>query len=346
MNAKSNRDCINICIKFQTLIRQLTLMLCRWLGIPVLPAGWMMFDPALAADIGLPQAVVYQKIRGWVEHNERRGRNQKAGKTWTYNSIPDWQKEFRWVHEKTVGRYLKDLRDRGLLIGDQLSPNPTDRRLWYTVTDRSADGSQLLLWPEQKAVMGGAIDSGDSSIGSAKAKPSKAKRNPTTRRASATVPRKGVVAGFDAHQTGEFSDKAEMPEPREPNGDDADRSPLAGMDATPTPLPSPSSAPPPPAVPKWMKDFWTECTPEELQEMLLKYGEARLEAEKYYAIDARGVTNPAGFARWRLAQGLATADDEAKETAKKETWSDYVSDESFEDEVLPIWELVDKAGAA
>jgi hypothetical protein len=105
----------------------------------LLPKDWLMVNPALAAEIGINQAIIFQKIDGWVEHNRRKGKNIKEGRAWSYNTIPTWGKVFCWLNADYVGKLIRDLEKEGRLLSAKLAPKPSDQTKSYS----TAAGSLL-----------------------------------------------------------------------------------------------------------------------------------------------------------------------------------------------------------
>ncbi len=85
--------------------------------------------PSLAVAIGLNEAIVLQQIHYWLVTKPR----AHDGKPWVYNSVPEWKQQFPFWSEPTIRRILNRLRDLGILEVANLSPEPQDRTLWYTI---------------------------------------------------------------------------------------------------------------------------------------------------------------------------------------------------------------------
>jgi hypothetical protein len=47
----------------------------------------MQFDPDLAKEIGVEEAIMYSNIEYWCAHNQANRVNLHEGRYWTYNSI-------------------------------------------------------------------------------------------------------------------------------------------------------------------------------------------------------------------------------------------------------------------
>lgn len=88
-----------------------------------------MVLPGLATKIGLNEAIILQQIHYWT----RDKRHIVDGRSWTYNSIPEWRKQFPFWSEVTIRRTLKSLEDKGLIVRRALSDNRFDATHWYAL---------------------------------------------------------------------------------------------------------------------------------------------------------------------------------------------------------------------
>lgn len=94
----------------------------------------VVFDPKLAIEIGLNEAIVLQQIHYWLVSNERSGNNYYNGRYWTFNSIKKWRDDFfPWWSEPTVKRTFKSLEDKGILISGNFNKKGYDKTKWYTI---------------------------------------------------------------------------------------------------------------------------------------------------------------------------------------------------------------------
>lgn len=93
------------------------------------------FDTRIAAAYSLEQAVFVHHIHYWVMSNEANGRNAFDGMHWTYNSAEALSKIFTFWTPRQIRRIAEKCKESGLVLTRQLSDNPRDRTLWYTVTE-------------------------------------------------------------------------------------------------------------------------------------------------------------------------------------------------------------------
>ena len=107
-----------------------------------IPRHWIFFDPETAKRHNANTAAIFHKVKAWIEHNRRHGKNQRRGVFWSYNSVRQWtMTEFSWLSERTVQRALHTLVIDGMLVSEA----PGDgKALWYSLGDKLAgEGCQL-----------------------------------------------------------------------------------------------------------------------------------------------------------------------------------------------------------
>jgi len=301
-------------------------------GAPVLPVGWMMFDPALAKEIGVNEAIIFQGIDGWVQHNRLRGKNIKEGRAWSYNTIPNWGKVFCWLNADYVGKLIRKLEKDGRLLSAKFAARPSDQTKYYSTTAGiipDSDAQQLSLWPGENIRMRERKAPHDSSITKPNNQSSRTKNQNTNTRAGAT---KGGVGVFKGHIPGSEmpEKKIDIPEGR-PEADEHEpvttiqgtsatadsktippvpRAPLPPQDvptdadsATETETAS-SGDTKPVDVPEWMPKFFDGSSDSELAHILHRFTEPVLLVARDYALNSDNhVKNPPGFVRVQLAKG-------------------------------------------
>lgn len=92
----------------------------------------MQFNPQIAKDIGVEEAIMYSNIEFWVEHNRANNKNFHEGKYWTYNSMEAFSKLFWFWSDKQIRRILNNLESKGYIITDNFNEHKYDRTKWYT----------------------------------------------------------------------------------------------------------------------------------------------------------------------------------------------------------------------
>lgn len=88
--------------------------------------------PSLAVKIGLNEAIVLQQIHYWLG----RSKTEIDGHRWVYNTVQQWREQFPFWSDDTIGRALKNLREKGVVVAERLSKNGFDRTLYYRIEYR------------------------------------------------------------------------------------------------------------------------------------------------------------------------------------------------------------------
>lgn len=94
----------------------------------------MVYQPSLAAIIGLPQAVALQQIHYWIQ----RATKSYDDQMWVYKSAKELGTEIG-LTRRQAERALKALKDANLLIAIRNPHVPLDRILWYRVNYEAMD---------------------------------------------------------------------------------------------------------------------------------------------------------------------------------------------------------------
>lgn len=93
--------------------------------------------PSLAVAVGLNEALILQQVHYWIgQKKQTPDKNRetfRSGEWWVYNSVPEWNEQFKFWGDNTIRRALSSLRQQGLLIAEQLSEDPRDKTLWYRI---------------------------------------------------------------------------------------------------------------------------------------------------------------------------------------------------------------------
>lgn len=95
------------------------------------------FDPAIASQVGLNAAVIYQNLVWWCEKNAANERNIHEGRAWTYNSKKAFSSLFSYLTERQIRSALDKLEETGLVLVGCFNKDPRDRTKWYSVNDKT-----------------------------------------------------------------------------------------------------------------------------------------------------------------------------------------------------------------
>ena len=93
------------------------------------------FNPAIAEQVGVNAAVIYQNIVWWCEKNAANGTNIHEGRPWTFNSMRAFSLMFQYLTERQIRTALQKLEDVGLVLVGNFNRDARDRTKWYSVDD-------------------------------------------------------------------------------------------------------------------------------------------------------------------------------------------------------------------
>lgn len=105
------------------------------------------FNPNVAAQYGVSEAVILNNIQFWLEKKKANNQDLYDGKYWTYNSMNAFKELFFYLSEKQIRRILDKLKKEGLIETGNYNKNTYDRTLWYTITDKGMELLEVDLKP-------------------------------------------------------------------------------------------------------------------------------------------------------------------------------------------------------
>jgi len=96
-----------------------------------------VFDPEIAAKMGVAGAILFHHVVSWTANNELRGqkRNFKDGRFWTYDPLDKWVENFPYLSRPTIYKHLRRLQAEGFIRVGCFNPLPLDKTRWYAVGD-------------------------------------------------------------------------------------------------------------------------------------------------------------------------------------------------------------------
>ena len=95
------------------------------------------FETEIAADVGIPAAIILHSIALWCEKNERDGRNYHDGRYWTFDTLADIAVKFPYVSYRTTRRAIAELVEKGYLLTGNYNKATFDRTCWYAPSDKT-----------------------------------------------------------------------------------------------------------------------------------------------------------------------------------------------------------------
>lgn len=94
----------------------------------------LVFDPELAAVLGLNEAIVLQQVHYWLCINRDKKRAFKDGFYWVFASYPEWNKQFPFWSESTIKTTFQRLEAKGILVSANYNSAKYDRTKWYRIS--------------------------------------------------------------------------------------------------------------------------------------------------------------------------------------------------------------------
>lgn len=95
------------------------------------------FDCEVAAKYGLLEAILINNFQHWIKLNRDNKRNFQDGRTWTYNSVKSFHKQYFYVSADKIRRALDKLVGETIIIKGVYNERPGDRTTWYAFTDEN-----------------------------------------------------------------------------------------------------------------------------------------------------------------------------------------------------------------
>lgn len=92
----------------------------------------MRFDPLVAKEIGVEEAIMYSNLKFWCAKNKANKKHFYKGSYWTYNSIEAFCDLFPFWTKKQIRRIIENLIKKGSVKTGNFSKKGYDRTKWYT----------------------------------------------------------------------------------------------------------------------------------------------------------------------------------------------------------------------
>ncbi len=93
------------------------------------------FNPYFAQKYGMEEAIIFQNILYWCEHNRKNSKNFFDGTYWVYNTAKAFSEQYIFMNERKIRYSLKNLEDKGLILSACYNATKYDRTKWYAVSD-------------------------------------------------------------------------------------------------------------------------------------------------------------------------------------------------------------------
>lgn len=95
------------------------------------------FDVDEAVKYGLEESIIIYNLKFWIIKNKSNQKNMYDNRTWTYNSIDAFTKQFPFWSRRQIDRILKSLIEQEVIITANYNKVAYDRTLWYAFKDES-----------------------------------------------------------------------------------------------------------------------------------------------------------------------------------------------------------------
>lgn len=101
--------------------------------------------PELALAIGEKEAIFLQQIYYWLQASK----HNFEGRTWIYNSVTEWKKQFIYWSESTIKRTIKSLKGKGLILIKNFNKENYDKTNWYTIDFKAVEKLNIKIEPKK-----------------------------------------------------------------------------------------------------------------------------------------------------------------------------------------------------
>jgi hypothetical protein len=99
----------------------------------------MQFDPEIAKNIGVEEALMYSNIEYWCEKNKANNKNYFNNYYWTYNCTKAFIILFPFWTEKQIRRIIKNLEEGEYIKSGNFNKSKYDKTKWYTTFCKNDD---------------------------------------------------------------------------------------------------------------------------------------------------------------------------------------------------------------
>ncbi len=79
------------------------------------------------------KAILLKEFYGWIKINKDNNRNIHYGEAWTYNSAEALNAKFKYMHPKSIWRWVNELSIDGLICISRFNEKRYDKTNWYAI---------------------------------------------------------------------------------------------------------------------------------------------------------------------------------------------------------------------
>ena len=96
------------------------------------------FNVEDAVRFGIPKAIILYNLRFWLEENKSKNINilkhtDDKYYVWTWNPSRVFAKKYPYIPEKSISRYLLEMKENNQIIVNRFNKFKYDRTNWYTI---------------------------------------------------------------------------------------------------------------------------------------------------------------------------------------------------------------------
>lgn len=99
------------------------------------------FNVDYARQFGVEEAILIHSFQFWIDHNRANGQHFHDGRTWSYNTLQAFAKQFPYWTTKQVRRAVDSLVRKGVLLkgnyGTEEGWSVFNRTVWYAFADEA-----------------------------------------------------------------------------------------------------------------------------------------------------------------------------------------------------------------
>jgi uncharacterized phage protein (TIGR02220 family) len=93
------------------------------------------FNIEVAKKYGVEYAIILENMSWWIAKNKANKKHFYEGRYWTYNSAKAFSELFPYWSVHQIGRFLRDLETKGLIVSGNFNKAGYDKTKWYSVND-------------------------------------------------------------------------------------------------------------------------------------------------------------------------------------------------------------------
>ena len=90
----------------------------------------LAFNPILAKNIGLNNAIFLSQLKYWIE----KCGILKDSRYWVFRTHEEWHQQFQFWSLSTLRRVIGELEDKGLIESGNYNKFGFDKTKWYSIT--------------------------------------------------------------------------------------------------------------------------------------------------------------------------------------------------------------------